>query len=88
MAYPNGCGVGQVHRCLLPQHLTECPLQVVRCAYAHVGCSVQLPRSEMAAHTENSAQQHTLMVFGVNVSLMESLRESGRERAAGGGAVG
>ena len=65
VACPNGCGVGQVHRYLLPQHLTECPLQVVRCAYAHVGCSVQLPRSEMAAHTENSAQQHTLMVFGV-----------------------
>ena len=80
VACPNGCGVGQVHRYLLPQHLTECPLQVVRCAYAHVGCSVQLPRSEMAAHTENSAQQHTLMVFGVNVSLMESLRERVAER--------
>ena len=63
VACPNGCGVGQVHRYLLPQHLTECPLQVVRRAYAHVGCSVQLPRSEMVAHTENSAQQHTLMVF-------------------------
>ena len=80
VACPNGCGVGQVHRYFLPQHLTECPLQVVRCAYAHVGCSVQLPRSEMAAHTENSVQQHTLMVFGVNMSLMESLRERVAER--------
>ena len=69
MACPNRCGVGQVHRYLLPQHLTECPLQVVRCAYAHVGCSVQLSRSEMAAHTENSAHQHTLMVFGVCVCV-------------------
>ena len=76
VACPNGCGVGQVHRYLLPQHLTEWPLQVVRCVYAHIGCSVQLPRSEMAAHTENSAQQG---------NGGERLREGGGGRTAGGG---
>ena len=39
-----------------------------------------MPHSEMVAHTENSVQQHTLMMFGVNMSLMESLRERVAER--------
>jgi len=49
--------------------------------------SHKLPCSEMAARTENSVQQHTLMMFGMNVSLME-LQEKGkeeRERERGGG---
>ena len=48
--------------------------------YAHVGCSVQLPCSEMAAHTENSVHQYTVMMFGVNLSLVGSLREKVAER--------
>ena len=44
-----------MERCQLQQHLNECPLQLVECPCSNTGCSVQLPRREMAAHT---LQQH------------------------------
>ena len=51
----NNCAVKELERCQLQQHLSECPLQLVECPCSNTGCSVQLPRREMAAHT---LQQH------------------------------
>ena len=52
---PNNCTVKELERCQLQQHLSECPLQLVECPFSNSGCSVKLPRKEMAAHT---LQQH------------------------------
>ena len=52
---PNNCTVKKLERCQLQQHLKECPLQQVECPCSNTGCSVQLLRREMAAHT---LQQH------------------------------
>ena len=52
---PNNCTEKRLKRCQLRQYLNECPLQLVECPCSNSGCSVKLPRKEMAAHT---LQQH------------------------------
>ena len=47
---PNNCTVKEMERCQVQHHLNECPLQLVECPYSNTGCSVQLPREEIAAH--------------------------------------
>ena len=52
---PHKCTEKRFERCQLQQHLSECPSQLVECPFSYIGCSVQLPRKEMAAHM---LQQH------------------------------
>lgn len=57
---PNKCEVGSVERDTMSKHLTECPLQVVECEYAHVGCSEKMTRNCLQMHMKENLQQHLL----------------------------
>ena len=52
---PHKCTEKRFERCQLQQHLSECPSQLVECPLNITGCSVQLPRKDMAVHM---LQQH------------------------------
>lgn len=68
---PNDCKQF-VTRGVLSSHLTSCPLQVVFCAYAHVGCTHKCSRAEVAAHLGDPSQvAHHLALTEKHLSLTE-----------------
>lgn len=68
---PNDCKQF-VTRGALSTHLTSCPLQVVFCAYAHVGCTHKSSRAEMTAHLGDPTQvAHHLSLMEKHLSLTE-----------------
>ena len=55
---PNECGAGGLTRSTVPAHLELCPMQFVDCEYKVVGCSIVLPRKDMAVHLQTSVEEH------------------------------
>ena len=54
----NGCGSSPLLK-LLKDHLKECPLEVIECAFSYAGCSEKLPRKDMPEHITQSLAIHT-----------------------------
>ena len=60
---PNNCEIGIIERGNLAQHVSECPLQVVECEFAHyAGCSERITRKDLPKHMELSMQKHLVLV--------------------------
>ena len=53
----NGCGSSPLLK-LLKDHLKECPLEVIECAFSYAGCSEKLPRKDMSEHITQSLAIH------------------------------
>ena len=53
----NGCGSSPLLK-LLEDHLKECPLEVIECAFSYAGCSEKLPRKDMPEHITQSLAIH------------------------------
>ena len=77
---PNRCKTGHVQRARVQQHLLECPLEIVSCEYAEMGCGVRLPRSEMREHVRESAQDHLLKMCAASLSLSRELSRKVAEK--------
>ena len=80
VACPNRCETGHVQRARVQQHLLECPLEIVSCEYAEMGCGVRLPRSEMREHVRQSGQDHLLKMCAANLSLSRDLSRKVAEK--------
>ena len=80
VACPNRCETGHVQRARVQQHLLECPLVIVSCEYAEMGCGVRLPRSEMRDHVRKSGQDHLLKMCAANLSLSRELSRKVAEK--------
>ena len=80
VACPNRCKTGHVQRARVQQHLLECPLEIVGCEYAEMGCGVRLPRSEMREHVRESGQDHLLKMCAANLSLSRELSRKVAEK--------
>ena len=70
---PNRCKTGHLQRARVQQHLLDCPLEIVSCEYAEMGCGVRLPRSEMREHVRESGQDHLLKMCAASLSLSREL---------------
>ena len=77
---PNRCKTGHVQRARVQQHLLECPLEIVSCEYAEMGCGVRLPRSEMREHVRESGQDHLLKMCAASLSLSRELSRKVAEK--------
>ena len=55
---PNKCGVTNVLRKDISDHLCSCPLEVVSCRYKVLGCRVSLPRKMMKHHLSEKKDDH------------------------------
>ena len=77
---PNRCEVGHVQRACVQQHLLVCPLDIVSCEYAEMGCGVRLPRSKMREHVRDSGQDHLLKLCAVNLSMSRELSRKVAEK--------
>ena len=53
----NGCGSSPLLK-FLEDHLKECPLEVIECAFSYAGCSEKLPRKDMPEHITQSLAIH------------------------------
>ena len=53
----NGCGSSPLLK-LFQDHLKECPLEEIECAFSYAGCSEKLPRKEMPEHITQSLAIH------------------------------
>ena len=63
---PNGCeaagetGTRQMKRGTVPLHLSECPLQRVKCPYREYGCGEEMERRQLAEHEREFCSQREL----------------------------
>jgi hypothetical protein len=55
----------------MSDHLGSCPLQVVSCPYADLGCKVEFVRSNFDKHIENNAHQHLELLRASSVGLKD-----------------
>ena len=77
---PNGCEVGSVERCNIEQHRSVCSLEPVACEMKEFGCSVVVPRKELAAHMRESELQHLTAMTMLNLCLSRQLQQDSTER--------
>ncbi|CAI8045685.1 TNF receptor-associated factor 5 [Geodia barretti] len=77
---PNGCEVGRVERCGVEQHRSVCPLEPVACEMKEFGCSVVVPRRELATHMRESELQHLTAMTALNLRLTRQLQQDTAER--------
>ena len=67
---PNGCDVEQLRRSQVRQHCErDCKLQVMKCPFWEVGCSIKRPRKDMSAHVKASDQHHGQLLVKKMVEL-------------------
>ena len=77
---PNGCEVGSVERCNMQQHRSVCSLEPVACELKEFGCSVVVPRKELATHMRESELQHLTAMTMLNLRLCRQLQQDFTER--------
>ena len=77
---PNSCEVGNVERCNMEQHRSVCPLEPVACEMKEFGCSVVVPRKELATHMKESELQHLTAMTMLNLRLTKQLQQDSTER--------
>ena len=70
---PSGSGLQRQH---LAKHVKEeCPLTVVQCELHHAGCTVTLPRKDMADHMKKDSIAHISLLAAENHRLSKRLLE-------------
>ena len=77
---PNRCEVGSVERCNMEQHRGVCSLEPVACEMKEFGCSVVVPRKELATHMRESELQHLTAMTMLNLRLSRQLQQDSTER--------
>ena len=76
---PNQCDAGTLPRCKVEEHIRVCPLEVVACGFAEIGCKVKTTRQDLERHMEESQQEHTLSATILNLRLTkETIAEKDR----------
>ena len=79
---PNRCEVGSVERCNMEQHRSVCSLEPVACEMKEFGCSVVVPRKELATHMRESELQHLTTMTVLNLRLSRQLQQEMTELQA------
>ena len=77
---PNQCEIGTVPRCDAEKHLLVCPLQLVECEFANVGCDTKVPRRDLTRHMTENAQHHLMSATLLNLRLTRELHQKMEEK--------
>ena len=77
---PNQCEIGTVPRCDAEKHLLMCPLQLVECEFANVGCEVKVPRRDLTRHMTENTQHHLMSATLLNLRLTRELHQKIEEK--------
>ena len=54
-------------------HLKTCPLKVVSCDFADVGCAAEFPREQYAHHMSDNTSYHQLLVSKENLKITKTI---------------
>lgn len=66
----------------MENHRKKCPLELVSCDFADVGCDIKIARQDLGKHMEESQQQHILSATLLNIKLTrETIAEKERQLA-------
>ena len=77
---PNGCGAPAIERQRFKEHVEEvCPLEAIVCSFHLTGCTVRLPRKDMAQHLRESLSTHLTLIPKVIVNMQQKLAEKDKE---------
>ena len=68
---PHSCGVQNIRRKKLPEHLSNCPNEVIPCNWSEIGCTTRLPRKTMKNHEQHSTDLH-LAIATKAISVLKS----------------
>ena len=74
---PNKCDTGTIEQGFLEEHLSECPLQLLKCEFHLAGCKEKIQRKDLEDHVEKNVGKHLnlLSVFTKDL-LAEKQRET------------
>ena len=64
----------------MEQHRSVCSLEPVACEMKEFGCSVVVPRKELATHMRESELQHLTAMTVLNLHLSRQLQQDSTER--------
>ena len=64
----------------MEQHRSVCPLEPVACEMKEFGCSVVVPRRELATHMRESELQHLMAMTALNLRLTRQLQQESADR--------
>ena len=79
-ASQSGTQICMIPRCDIEKHCAECPLEIVDCEFADVGCKVRTTRQELKRHMEESQQEHLFSATLLNLRLTrETIAEKDRQ---------
>ena len=72
---PNQCEIGTIPRGKVDQHLRKCPLQLVECEFAKIGCQERVLRRDLTHHMEEGAKHHLRCMSLFNLTLTMELNQ-------------
>ena len=75
---PNECGVELPRQKMNIEH--ECPLEIIKCDFHDVGCTVKLPRGNMPEHLETNRVQHLEYKVAAQADIIETLESRMRNQ--------
>ena len=55
---PNKCDIGNIPRDEVNEHISICPLQIIKCKYHIVGCEAVMPRKDQKQHNKDVMEEH------------------------------
>ncbi len=64
----------------MSEHLSQCPLQLVECEYAHAGCCERIQRNDLAMHMEQNVQKHLLWAITASQKQITALEKKMERR--------
>ena len=71
-----------IPRCDIEKHRAECPLEVVACEFAEIGCKVKTTRQDLKRHMEENQQEHLFSATLLNLRLTkETIAEKDQQLA-------
>ena len=73
LSCPNECGITNVIRSELIEHLKTCPLQKITCKYHNIGCKVMLRSGDEDEHDEACMKKHLQLMSEQLVAAKEEI---------------
>ncbi len=72
---PNKCGQQEIMRKDIEHHKTVCPLEIVDCTYAHVGCTEEVKRKMLQKHEQRKMKFHLDLMNKAYSDCQQKLHE-------------
>ena len=76
LSCPNDCGLADIIRSQMDEHLKKCPLQKTVCRYHNIGCKAMLASQEQDEHDEACMKEHFQLMSNELVFAKEELADA------------